>query len=48
MIQGALIARDVSWDLRLTVRRITRQAPDGTTDQQPPVWTAVYLVRVDE
>jgi hypothetical protein len=48
MIQGALIAESIRpgtslEDLRLIVRRITRHAPDGTTDEQPPVWTDIYF-----
>ena len=50
MLQGALIAESIQPgtsldDLRLIVRRITRHAPDGTTDTQPPVWTDICEVR---
>ena len=48
MLQGALIAESIRpgtslQDLRLIVRQITRHAPDGTTDEQPPVWTDIYF-----
>ncbi len=52
MLQGALIAESIRPgtsldDLNLIVRQITRHAPDGTTDEQPPVWTDIYF-EVDE
>ena len=52
MLQGTLIAESIRPgtsldDLNLTVRQITRHAPDGTTDEQPPIWTDIYF-EVDE
>jgi hypothetical protein len=52
MLQGALIAESIRPgtsldDLHLIVRQITRHAPDGTTDEQPPIWTDIYF-EVDE
>ena len=52
MLQGALIAESIRPgtsldDLNLIVRQITRHAPDGTTDEQPPIWTDIYF-EVDE
>ncbi len=52
MLQGALIAESIRPgtsldDLNLIVRQITRHAPDGTTDGQPPIWTDIYF-EVDE
>ena len=48
MLQGALIAESIRPgtsldDLNLIVRQITRHAPDGTTDEQPPIWTDIYF-----
>jgi len=53
MFQGALIAESIRPgtsldDLRLTVRQITRHAPDGTTDEQPPIWTDIYFEIEDQ
>jgi len=52
MLQGALIVESIRPgtsldDLNLIVRQITRHAPDGTTDEQPPIWTGIYF-EVDE
>ena len=52
MPQGTLIAESIRPgtsldDLNLIVRQITRHAPDGTTDEQPPIWTDIYF-EVDE
>ena len=52
MLQGTLIAESIRPgtsldDLNLIVRQITRHAPDGTTDEQPPIWTDIYF-EVDE
>ena len=52
MLQGALIVESIPPgtsldDLNLIVRQITRHAPDGTTDEQPPIWTGIYF-EVDE
>jgi hypothetical protein len=52
MLEGTLIAESIRPgasldDLRLIVRQITRHAPDGTTPDQPPVWTDI-LFEVDE
>jgi hypothetical protein len=48
MLQGTLIAESIRPgtsldDLNLIVRQITRHAPDGTTDEQPPIWTDIYF-----
>ena len=52
MLQGTLIAESIRPgtsldDLNVIVRQITRHAPDGTTDEQPPIWTDIYF-EVDE
>jgi hypothetical protein len=52
MLQGTLIAESIRPgtsldDLNLIVRQITRHAPYGTTDEQPPIWTDIYF-EVDE
>lgn len=52
MLHGTLVAESLRpgtklEDLRLIVRQIVRHEPDGTTDEQPSVWTDIYY-EVDE
>jgi len=46
MFEGTLLAESLRTGstldgLNLTVRKIARYAPAGTTDDQPPIWTSI-------
>jgi hypothetical protein len=53
MFEGTLIAESLRTGstldgLSLTVRKIARYAPGGTTDDQPAIWTAIEFEVADD
>jgi len=53
MFEGTLIAESLRTGstldgLSLTVRKIARYAPGGTTDDQPAIWTAIEFEIADD
>jgi hypothetical protein len=53
MFEGALIAESLQTGstldgLDLTVRKIARYAPGGTTDDQPAIWTSIEFEIADD